>query len=378
LNAKDHLTIKTGELLAKTDELREANDSLYLLNKEITKKTEEIRNTKKDFTESERNLLAANDKLTEINEKFAMTNKELADVNKELILANEQIKQLHLKQKEFIDITAHELRTPIQAIYGNFEMIEMDISSLLQNSLAGQNNIKNEFNSLIKDNQKLDRFTNRLVSTYRNSQRLEKLVNNLLDLSKIDSNKLQLHKESFNLNEKIQNVIKDIHNKSDISSHYGNSSSTPIDIVFEPQEDPITVIADKIRIFQVISNLINNAIKFSDGESITISARKFQNNEIETNHFKDISPNHEYIDRDNEKIKGEFVLISIKDKGKGIDEEVFPRLFSKLVTKSEQGTGLGLYISKNIIEAHGGQIWAENNNKNEKGATFSFSLPLNK
>lgn len=378
MTANDDLTIKTGELLAKTDELREANESLSLLTKEIRKKTEEIRNTKKGLTESERDLVVANDKLTEISEKFAMTNKELVDVNKDLVVANEQINQLRLNQKEFFDITTHELRTPIQAIYGNFEMIEMDLPSLLQNSLTGQNNIKNEFNSLIKDNQKLDQFTNRLVSTYRNSQRLEKLVNNIQDLSRIENNRLELRKESFNLNEKIQNVINDIHKNTSLGSNHGDSV-THIDIIFEPQNDPITVFADKIRIFEVLSNLINNAIKFSDGESITISTRKFQNNGNETNNVKDTSTlNNEYIDRDYGKKKdGEFVLISIKDKGKGIDEEVLPRLFNKFVTKSEQGTGLGLYIAKNIIEAHGGQICARHN-KNEKGATFSFSLPLNK
>ena len=202
MNAKDLLTIKIGELLAKTDELREANESLYLLTKENRKKTEEIRNTKKDLTESERNLIVANDKLIDINEKFAMTNKELADVNRDLVVANEQIKNLLVKQKEFLDITAHELRTPIQAIYGNFELIEMDLPSLLKNSLTSQNNIKNEFNRLIEDNQRLNQFTNRLISTYRNLQRLEKLVNSVLDLLKKDSNRLLLRKESFNLNEK--------------------------------------------------------------------------------------------------------------------------------------------------------------------------------
>lgn len=131
-----------------------------------------------------------------------MTNKELADVNRELVVANEQIKNLLVKQKEFLDITAHELRTPIQAIYGNFELIEMDLPSLLKNSLTSQNNIKNEFNRLIEDNQRLNQFTNRLISTYRNLQRLEKLVNSVLDLLKKDSNRLLLRKESFNLNEK--------------------------------------------------------------------------------------------------------------------------------------------------------------------------------
>jgi signal transduction histidine kinase len=370
---KDLLTIKTGELLAKTDELREVNESLHRLNNEIRKKAEEIRNTKKDLTETERNLMVANDELIDNNEKFALTSKELSLVNKELFMANEQIKQLVLEQKEFIDITAHELRTPIQAISGIFELIEMDLPSLLQNSSTGQNVINNEFESLIKDKQRLGQFTNRIISTYRNSQRLEKLVNDILDLTRIDSNRLQLNKESFNLDEKIQNVIKDIQDKTNNKSH-SNNFHNHVQIVFESQQDPISVFADKIRIFEVLSNLINNAIEFSDGGSITISAIKSQNNGNETNNVND--DYHEHVERDTWKKKDELVVISIKDKGKGIDKEIFPRLFNKFVTKSDQGTGLGLYIAKNIIEAHGGQIWAQNN-KDEKGATFSFSLPLN-
>lgn len=370
LNVKDLLTIKTGELLAKTDELKEANESLHLLNNEIRKKIQEIRNTKKDLTETERDLIVANDELTEANEKLALTNRELSVVNRELFTANEQVKQLIIKQKEFIDITGHELRTPIQAISGSFELIEMDIPSLMQNSI--KNNTHKEFESLIKDKPRLEQFTNRLISAYRNSQRLEILVNNLLDLSKIDGNRLHLNKESFNLNEKIQNVIRDVHNNPNLGSLHGILPNTPIDIVFEPQEDPITVSADKVRIFEVLSNLINNAIKFSNGESITISTIKSQINGNETKNVND--DYHEQVERDNWKKKDQLVIISIKDKGKGIDKEILPRLFNKFVTKSDQGTGLGLYIAKNIIEAHGGQIWAQNN-KDEKGATFSFSLP---
>ncbi|MBA2266831.1 MAG: HAMP domain-containing histidine kinase, partial [Nitrosopumilus sp.] len=296
---------------------------------------------------------------------------------KELIVANEQIRQLVLSQKEFIDITAHELRTPIQAISGNFELIKMTyVPSLFQVSSNRQNsnNIDKDFEILFKDKNRLNDFAFGLVSTYRNAQRLEKLVNVILVASRIESNRLELHKESFNLNEEIQNVIKDVHNKIDLSSHHGDSPPS-IDIVFEPKEDPITIFADKIRIFEVISNLINNAITFSNGESITISVKKFQNNENEMNHVKD--DDLVYVERDIGKKKDECVLISIKDKGKGIDKEILPRLFNKFVTKSDQGTGLGLFIAKNIIEAHGGRIWAQNN-KNEKGATFSFSLPINK
>lgn len=373
LNIRDLLTVKTGELLAKTDELNEANESLYIANTKIRKKIEEIKNAKKDLTESERNLLVTNDQVTETNERFALTNKELAKVNKELVVAHEGIKQLLLKQKEFVDIAAHELRTPIQALSGNFELIETDIPSLLQNSVEGKEAIIKEFESLIKDKPRLEQFTNKLISSYKNSQRLEKLVNDILVTSRIENNKLQLHKEPFNLNEKIQNVIKDFLTKIRVASLHANSL-TPIDIVFEPQNDPLIVYADKIRIFEVLSNIMNNAIKFSCGESITISAIKSQNNDDKTNYGNFEETKYVKSDKENEKDK-ELVIVSIKDKGKGIDEEILPLLFDKFVTKSDQGIGLGLYISKNIIESHGGTIWAQNN-KDGKGATVSFSLSL--
>ncbi len=214
-----------------------------------------------------------------------------------------------------------------------------------------------------------------LVSTYRNAQRLEKLVNDILDTSRIEGNRLELHKESFDMNEEIQNVIKDIHNRNSLSSLHGNSSD-PIDIVFEPQEYPVIVSADKVRIFEALSNLINNAIKFSNNKPITISAKRLQKNEIGS-----IKSNHSAESMDRENIRDntdeEVVMVSIKDSGIGIDSEILPRLFTKFATKSYQGTGLGLYIVKNIIETHGGQIWAENN-KDGKGATFYFTLPLTK
>lgn len=297
--------------------------------------------------------------MTETNERFALTNKELAKVNKDLIVAQKEIKQMVLKQKEFVDIAAHELRTPIQALSGNFELIETDIPSLFQNSVEGNEVSLKEFENLIKDKHRLEQFTNRLVSGYKNLQRLEKLVNDILVTSRIENNKLQLDKEPFNLNGKIQNVIKDVLTKISVASLHANSP-TAIDIVFEPQEDPLIVFADKLRIFEVLSNLMNNAIKFSDGESITISVTRFQNNKDKANHvYQGERENGESGNR--KKKNNEFVLVSIKDKGKGIDLDVLPRLFSKFTTKSDQGTGLGLHISKSIIEAHGGDIWAKNN-----------------
>jgi signal transduction histidine kinase len=109
---------------------------------------------------------------------------------------------------------------------------------------------------------------------------------------------------------------------------------------------------DKSLLSQTIFNLLDNAYKFTD-ESDTIS-----------------------ITLEKESINNKrFAIIQIKDTGKGIDSEIMPRLFTKFTTKSYKGTGLGLFICKNIVEAHGGKIWAENN-KDGKGSTFSFSLPL--
>ena len=294
---------------------------------------------------------------------------QLRDSVEKLEKANEDLKSHDKMQKEFINIAAHELRTPTQAISGNLELIEMTyLPSILQDETINQDEFSREFENLVGNKDKLDEFKKALISTYRNSQRLEKLVNNILDTSRIESNRLELHKESFNLNEKILNVIKDISNKTTDHKDQHNSYN-PVTINFKPEQDPITVFADKIRIFEVLSNLLNNAIKYSNGKPITISAVKFRKS---TKPFHDSNMEK---GNDGDMENAETLIVSVTDVGKGIDREILPRLFTKFVTNSNQGTGLGLYIAKNIIEAHGGQLWAQNN-ADGKGATFSFSLPL--
>jgi signal transduction histidine kinase len=294
---------------------------------------------------------------------------QLRDSIENLEKVNVNLKSHDKLQKEFINIAAHELRTPTQAISGNLELIEMTyLPSMLKETSINQDKIAREFENLVGNKEMLYEFRKSLISTYRNAQRLEKLVNDILDTSRIESNRLDLHKESFSLNEKIANVINDISNKTNNYKDPNNSGNV-IEIGFEPQQDPITVFADKIRIFEVPSNLLSNAIKFSDGKPITISARKIktQKNSFHGRDPEDVNV-HDIRD-------AEIAVVSVIDKGKGIDGEILPRLFTKFATKSTQGTGLGLYISKNIIEAHGGQIWAKNNDDG-KGATFTFSLPL--
>jgi two-component system, OmpR family, sensor histidine kinase VicK len=224
----------------------------------------------------------------------------------------EELKRTDSMQREFINIASHEMKTPTQAIMGFSEMLE----------------------------QHPDRRKEMTEAIKRNARRLHKLTNDILDVSRIESQNLRLNKEKVNINEKISNAVNDIKNQI--------RNPDKLQIVFLNLKEPLYVEADKIRLYQVIANLLGNAIKFTKEGTISIKAQLKDNNEI---------------------------AIIVKDPGAGIDNDVMPRLFTKFATRSDVGTGLGLYISKNIIEAHGGRMWAANN-PDGKGATFGFSLPL--
>ena len=229
-----------------------------------------------------------------------------------------KVKETEQMQKDFINIAAHELRNPIQPI--------LALTEVLRNKAT--------------DNEQRDL----LDVVVRSVKKLKQLTEDVLDVTRIESQSLQLHKERFNLSEMILNAFADFRNQS--KKEYKDN----IKLELISKED-IFIEADKGRIYQVISNLLNNAIKFTNEGTIIATVEKTDS----------------------------YVIISIKDSGTGIDSEIFPRLFTKFATKSEiAGTGLGLFISKSIIESHGGRIWAENNKQGEKGATFHFSLPLSK
>jgi signal transduction histidine kinase len=191
---------------------------------------------------------------------------------------------------------------------------------------------------------------------YRNAKRLGQLTENVLDVTRIESQLFSLKRERFNLND----VIIDCVNDMTVNKNYFQGGKKDVKISYQRQKDSFEVEADKTRIIQVISNILSNAIKFSPQHGGTIS----------------ISLEKEIVVDDDDEGKANRVIVSIKDNGPGIDSELFPKLFSRFTSKSFSGTGLGLFISKNIIEAHGGRIWAQNNHDGEKGATFSFSLLL--
>ena len=175
----------------------------------------------------------------------------------------------------------------------------------------------------------------------RNAKRLHRLTENILDVTRIESQLLRLNKEQYNLNDTISNAIVDLQNQI--------KGKKDIKIEFS-YDDAIFINADKQRIVEVISNLLSNSLKFTEEGVITIATKKQDDDQV---------------------------VVTVKDSGRGIDSELIPKLFTKFSTKSQQGTGLGLYISKSIVEAHGGKIWAENNTFNGgKGASFHFSIPV--
>jgi signal transduction histidine kinase len=193
-----------------------------------------------------------------------------------------------------------------------------------------------------------------IKAIHRNAERLQRLTNDILDVTKIESKTLNLQKEEFNLNDLLSNILEDY--KNEIEKNKSNVRLFLKDFINIKRS--FLVKADRRRITQLISNLLNNAIKFTEGKGGDIYVTAEGKGEADG-------------DSDNDKE----VVVSIKDTGTGIDPEIYPRLFTKFATKSETGTGLGLFICKSIIEAHGGKIWAQNN-KDDKGATFAFSLPL--
>ncbi|MBA3977913.1 MAG: hypothetical protein H0X50_06965 [Nitrosopumilus sp.] len=241
---------------------------------------------------------------------------------KERVL-NDELKKADIMQKEFISIAAHELRSPIQPILASSQLLH----------------------SSDMDKIKQKEFTNIII---RNAKRLQSLSQNILDASRIESKTLELYKDCVILNDLISSSIEDVQKTSGVINNNNNNINVKIEIDCDNDCKDVIVDVDSDKIIQVLSNLLSNAVKFTQNGNISIQIKRAENNQA---------------------------IVSTRDYGTGINSKILPRLFEKFVTDSNKGTGLGLYISKGIIEAHGGRIWAENN-KDDKGATFSFSLPL--
>jgi signal transduction histidine kinase len=254
------------------------------------------------------------------NARLQEANKNLIEREETIRFQYEKLKESDRMKDEFVNIAAHELRTPIQPILGLSEILRPKLNK--------------------EDSGYMDVIV-------RSAKRLQRLTEEILDVTKIESQSLKLRKEEFNLNDVIISCI------NDLTLNIYTNKKKDVKIVYEPKD--IFILADKGRISQVISNLLSNADKFAPRGTISI-----------------VSNLNSSQNKDNNQ-----AIISVKDNGQGIDSDILPKLFTKFATKSFSGTGLGLYISKSIVEAHGGRIWAQNNSDG-KGATFSFSLPVSK
>jgi two-component system, OmpR family, sensor histidine kinase VicK len=276
---------------------------------------------------------------------------------KQLKDAYQKVENTNAMQREFINVAAHELRTPVQSVLGYTELLLEDEGD---------------------ERKKLS-----LAAIVRNSEKLQKLASDILDIARIESNTFQLNKKSLDLNSAISNIVKDNekrleqHKARDITGllsnvnannnkNNSNDKAMQTKLVFKSkvkEGEDIFVQADEEKLAQVICNILDNAFKFTDSYgSITVTLEK-----QEAQSQLRIGEHTEQTQRQ--------AIITIKDTGTGIDSQILPRLFSKFATKSHRGTGLGLYISKNIVESHGGRILAENNTDG-KGATFTITLPL--
>ncbi|HZA43541.1 MAG TPA: HAMP domain-containing sensor histidine kinase [Nitrososphaeraceae archaeon] len=240
-------------------------------------------------------------------------------------ILNEELKNADKVQKEFINIAAHELRTPIQPILGLSHVMYSEVQDPKQRQL--------------------------LEVVVRNANRLKRLTDNILDVTRIESKKLRLNKEEFDISRVALSVV-DEYDKINQNNGIPRVNVSFVGEFENSESKGMKVQGDQNRITEVISNLIDNSLKYTTEGRINVKTQR---------------------------LNGE-MIVSVSDTGKGIDPLIFPKLFTKFSSISgpdygDGGTGLGLYISKSIVEAHGGRIWAQNNS-DLKGATFSFSLPL--
>jgi signal transduction histidine kinase len=261
---------------------------------------------------------------------------EIKESHDQLKIANEKLRMQDKIQNDFIKIAAHELRNPIQPILGMSQIVKSMITQ------------KKEVN--------INQTCDHLDVIIRNARKLQRLTDDVLDINKIETNSLHIRKDTFNLKELIQVLVDDYKSPNDNENKYDSNIYRNIELssITEDHQNAnlFLIKADRDRISQVISNLLSNALKFTnEDDTIYVTIEKKDTGGI-----------------------GE-VTVSIKDTGTGIDPEIFPRLFTKFATKSYHGTGLGLFISKSIVESHGGKIWAENN-KDGRGSTFAFNIPL--
>lgn len=254
------------------------------------------------------------------NAKKATLNimEDMNDLNAQLQTANEELKELDKAKSNFLNVASHELKTPLTAMLAHIGILDLLGKNLSATELKSLNAIK------------------------RNSHNLKTLINNILEIARMEAGKFELSVGEVDISELIQGVVKDIKILSDKKG---------VEIKTQVSKIP-TIQADEMRIREIFTNLLGNAIKFTEKGHILIEAHK----------------------------EGNLIRAKVKDTGVGIPEEKQRHLFEKFyqadnsATRKYDGTGLGLSISKQLVEMHGGKITCKS--VKGKGTTFSFTLPI--
>lgn len=319
--------LEKGNLDARANLI--SNDEIGVLSQSFDRMAQEIERNRADLEDLNRNLeLRVTEKtenLTRAYERLQLSNQNLAVTNKELEEANKKLTELDRLKSDFISVVSHELRTPITSIKAFTELI------------------------LLKPRMAAERKTKLLNIINNESDRLARLVTDILDLTKIEAGKLSWHIEKISMSDIIQSSVAGIHSLAD-------NKSIAISLDIPPDLPPLY--GDRDRLTQVITNILSNSIKFTpQNGSIRIEARREQ------------SPKPQ-------------ITVSISDTGVGIPHEDLDLIFEKfrrsgdVLTNRTEGTGLGLAISRQIVNYHGGAIWAESTIGS--GSTFIFTVPLDK
>jgi len=282
-------------------------------------------------------LKKLSDDLSRSNEEFQVMNEELRTMNeelntqqKELSEANRRLGEVSRAKSDFLANMSHELRTPLNSVIG--------FSEILQDDLYGELNEKQiEY----------------VKAIYSSSRHLLDLINDILDLSKVESGKMELELSRFSLKGLLENSIAAFKEKA-------MNRNLSLSLEIKPHAD-IEIEGDLRKLKQIMFNLMGNAVKFTpEGGSVHVHAQK--------------------ITEDEKKIlTSDFIEISVEDTGIGIKREDISKLFKEFTqlespyTRVYEGTGLGLALTKRLVELHGGRIWVES--EPEKGSRFIFIIP---
>jgi signal transduction histidine kinase len=324
--------LSAEDLESEAMELKLISDALALTNEKLELKTRELNETNKALFESHHKLAEINNELASANKRLALTNKRFAGLTKKLTHSNKELRVVNQKTKEhdnlnadFINKAAHEIRTPIHNILGYSELLLMELETDKTNSRP------------ISKKQSIQ-------AVFRNANRVQMLTEGILNIARIERKTLRLNKKQINLIAEMHGFIEHIV-RSEICTN-----NRKIEILFQPEEEYITIEADKVLLQGIIHNLLDSSIKLvKDDGTISVNIKNF----------------YDKID------------IGIKFAVTGVDVGILPSLFTKFEYKSYQGLGLSLFIAKTIVEAYGGRIWVDIT-PNSNVVLFTFSLPVDR